>query len=116
MKRLVIQTTQFSSTLDNLIKKRKLNKEDYILFEYSLISDPEQGDLVKGSGGIRKTRLRSSTKGKSSSFRVYYYDIAVKERLYLLVLFAKNVKEDLSSKEKKWCRSYIQQLREELKI
>lgn len=116
MKRTVVQTNQFSKTLDNLIKRRKLNNEDYTLFEYSLISDPEQGDLVKGTGGIRKTRLRSSKKGKSGSFRVYYYDIAVKEKLYLLVLFAKNVKEDLSSEEKRWCRSYIEHLKKELKV
>lgn len=116
MKRTIIQTTQFSKTLDSLIRRRKLRQNDYEKFELALISDPEEGALVKGTGDIRKTRMRSSSKGKSGGFRVYYCDIALKERMYLLVLYAKNIKEDLSSEEKKWCKIYIEKIKKELKI
>ena len=82
MKRTIIQTTQFFKTLDSLIRSRKLRQNDYEKFELALISDPEEGALVKGTGGIRKTRMRSSSKGKSGGFRVYYCDIALKECIY----------------------------------
>ncbi len=115
MKRSIIQTSLFSKLLDELISKHRLLKQDYEDFEISLVKDPKQGGAVIGTGGIRKTRMKSSAKGKSGSYRVYYVDITEKGRLYLLVLYAKNVKEDLSQKEKKQLKVYIEDLKKELR-
>jgi len=65
---------------------------------------------------ICESQIQKFRDGKIVTARVYYDDVSVKERVYLLVLFAKNVKEDLSSEEKRWCRSYIEQLKKELKV
>jgi len=67
MKRLVIQISKFSTTLDSLIANTKLSKEDFLKFEDQLVNHPDTGDVIQGTGGLRKTRLKSSSKGKSGS-------------------------------------------------
>ena len=69
MRRIVVQTKLFSDELDALINERKLLELDYENLEKLLLDDPEFGDLIKGSGGVRKTRLKSSTKGKRGGFK-----------------------------------------------
>jgi hypothetical protein len=61
MKRLIIQTKLFSSDLDKLVAGNKLLITDYEALERLLLTDPEKGDLIKGTGGLRKIRLKSSS-------------------------------------------------------
>jgi hypothetical protein len=78
-----------------------------------LVAFPDHGDVIQGAGGLRKTRLKSSTKGKSGGFRVCYCDLPEKEKLFLVVIFPKNVKEDLSKEEKRGLKQLIQKLKGE---
>lgn len=100
MKRHLIQTKDFEEAIDSLIAKRKLKKEDFEDFKKSLAENPEQGDVISGTGGIRKTRLKSATKGKSGGFRVCYLHIEDRLILFLLFIYAKNEQENLSQGEK----------------
>jgi len=68
--------------------------------------------VVPGLEGIRKTRLKSATKGKRGGFRVDYLDIPEVRILHLIVIYSKNVKEDLSSEEKKILASLARKLKE----
>ncbi len=70
MKRKVVQLTQFSKSVDNLLKKRLLLLEDFDAFQKELTDNPEKGDMIIGTGGVRKARLKSSSQGKSGGFRV----------------------------------------------
>jgi hypothetical protein len=107
MKRKVIQTRNFGKTIDSLFKKRHLLKEDFDVFQKELVENPELGDRIPGTGGVRKARLKSSTRGKSRGFRVCYYDISQKERLYLLLIYAKNEQESLTMEEKKILKELV---------
>jgi hypothetical protein len=113
MKRLVIQTQLFSQDLDKLISSRKLLIRDYEDMELSLVAFPDQGDVIQGTNGLRKTRLRSSSKGKSGGFRVCYCDAPEKEKLFLVVIFPKNVKENLSQEEKHCLKQLVTRLKGE---
>lgn len=93
MKRIIIQTREFSNVFDKLEAQRKILVKDYEDFERALLNNPEIGDLMEGTGGLRKTRLKSSSKGKRSGFRVCYCDIPEKEKIYLIAIFAKNEKK-----------------------
>ncbi|MBS4167244.1 hypothetical protein NEOC65_002350 [Neochlamydia sp. AcF65] len=48
-----------------------------------------------GSGGIRKARLKSTSKGKSGGFRVCYLDTEDRAILVLLSIYSKNEQENL---------------------
>jgi mRNA-degrading endonuclease RelE of RelBE toxin-antitoxin system len=113
MKRLVIQTLLFSEDLDTLIKDRKLLEEDYEDFELNLVAFPDQGDVIQGTNGLRKIRLKSSSKGKSGGFRVCYCDVPEKEKLFLMVIFPKSVKENLSQEEKNYLKHLVSRLKGE---
>ena len=100
MKRHLIQTRDFEDTVENLIDKRKLKRQDFEDFKKALAENPEQGDVIPGTGGIRKTRLKSVTKGKSGGFRVCNLNVEDRLILFLLFIYAKNEQENLSPSEK----------------
>src|SRR5437762_1932738 len=111
MKRKVIQLTQFSKSVDSLLKKRLLLLEDFDAFQKELAENPEKGDMVAGTSGIRKVRLKSSSRGKSGGFRVCYYDITKANEIILILIYAKNVQEDLTMEQKKSLKDIVMTIR-----
>ena len=65
-----------------------------------LSEHPSAGDVIQGTGGIRKLRWAKGNKGKSGGFRVIYYFHNESMPLYLLAVFSKNEKINISSEEK----------------
>ncbi len=61
-----------------------------------LAAHPKSGDLIEGTGGIRKLRWGRGGRGKSGGVRVIYYYHSELMPLYLLTLFAKNEQDNLS--------------------
>ena len=66
-----------------------------------LNNNPETGDVIPGTGGARKVRIPLEGRGKSGGGRVIYVDVVVKERIYLLLAYPKNVQSDLTPEQKK---------------
>jgi hypothetical protein len=98
----------FSKKCEDLIKKGRLSAEDFERFVRALAEHPDVGDVMPGTGGVRKIRLKSSSKGKSGGFRVCYYYYLLKERIYLLAIYAKSDQENISSDEKKLLREFAE--------
>ena len=101
MKRHIVQTRAFAKAVDEFIAKKRLLHEDFEAFKKTLTENPEAGDLIPGTGGVRKTRLKSATKGKSGGFRVCYFDDAKNEELFLILIYQKNEQENLTAGEKR---------------
>lgn len=115
MERVVVQLHGFTRELDQLINSGKLLSKDFEDFEWKLIHDPQMGDVIPGLNGLRKIRLKSSTKGKRGGFRVDYLDFQEEKMLMFLVIYSKNEKSDLSSEEKKKIASKVLQIKDEVK-
>lgn len=111
MKRDIVQTRNFAKTVDDLINRRKLLPEDFEAFKKRLVQNPDTGDLIPGTGGVRKTRLKSAAKGKSGGFRVCYFDDPHREELFMMRIYPKNVQEDLSSTEKKALKEFAEMIK-----
>ena len=89
---------------------RKLIPDDqYREFQQELIFNPAAGDVIKGSGGLRKIRWRSATKGKRGGIRIIYYWYMEDCEIYLLLAYGKNEKSDLSPKEVKILRTLVKE-------
>ncbi len=56
---------------------------------------PEAGDIIPGSGGIRKVRWARSGRGKRGGIRVIYYVQVSGELIWLLTIYAKSSKENI---------------------
>jgi hypothetical protein len=59
-----------------------------------LIAQPNKGDLIQGTGGLRKIRIGLGQQGKRGGGRVIYF-LASTEIIYLILAYPKNVKDNL---------------------
>ncbi len=66
-----------------------------------LAANPEAGDEIPGTGGVRKIRFAASGRGKRGGARVIYYYLDETIPIYALLVYAKNAKTDMSSEEKR---------------
>lgn len=76
-----------------------------------LTINPNKGDLMQGTGGLRKIRVAFEGRGKSSSARVCYVDFAVYERIYLITAYTKNEKDNLTKEERNEVKKVIELLK-----
>ena len=68
-------------------------------FAAFLAQNPEAGDVIPGTDGLRKVRWSRAVSGKSSGVRVIYYTRFASGALMLLVLYAKSERGNLSAKQ-----------------
>ena len=61
-----------------------------------MLDDPKKGDLIVGSGGVRKVRIASDKRGKSGSFRVFYSDFEFAEVIFFWVVLDKTDASNIS--------------------
>jgi hypothetical protein len=76
-----------------------------------LIDNPDAGDVIPGSGGVRKLRWAAKGKGKRGGARIIYLYVVIAARIYLIRCYPKNVKTDLSAGEKKQLRQIAAHLK-----
>lgn len=78
-----------------------LTDEDLRNLENILLENPKSGDVIQGTGGLRKIRIPIEGKGKRGGGRVIYVDIELKECIYFINVYTKNEKDDLTDDERK---------------
>jgi hypothetical protein len=80
--------------------------------ELHVVQNPEAHPIVPGTGGIRKARWGRMGQGKRGGIRAIYYFASMKGVVYMLDIYAKNQKADLTPDDKKELRRIIEQLRQ----
>ena len=91
----VIETPEFLSTTRKLMTEA----ERVLVVDY-LAYNPMAGDLVPGTGGVRKIRWALEGRGKSGGARVIYFYHDADIPLFALTAFAKNEQADISADER----------------
>jgi len=66
-----------------------------------MMRDPEMGDLIAGTGGMRKVRWALSGKGKRGGARVIYFWRVTQSQIIFLMIYGKGAKTDLTPWEKR---------------
>ncbi len=81
-----------------------------------ILGNPSCGRIIQGTGGLRKVRIgdESRGKGKRGGFRVIFLDLPHVERTYLLAIYDKNEKDDISPDEKKILRGLVAKMKKEV--
>jgi len=92
-----IQTFIETKLFSTLVQKY-LSDDEYSALQQALIARPEAGDVIPGSGGVRKLRWRIAGRGKRGGLRVVYYLRSREGQIWMLTLYAKNVAENISAK------------------
>jgi len=76
-----------------------LSDDEYAELQRVLVADPETGDVIAGSGGLRKMRWALQGRGKRGGARVIYYHLTSREQFYMLLIYSKNEQDDLSPEQ-----------------
>lgn len=92
----VAETAAFARSADRIWSENE--RAELIDF---VAHNPEAGDLMPGTGGVRKLRWARSGGGKRGGARVVYFYYRPDCPLYLLLAYAKAQATDLSADEKK---------------
>ena len=89
---VIIETTVFTKKITSL-----LNDEEYRVLQNVLVEMPGSGDIIQGSGGIRKIRWSASGRGKRGGARIIYYWATNHDQIFMLYAYQKNERDDLSN-------------------
>ncbi|WP_411358258.1 type II toxin-antitoxin system RelE/ParE family toxin [Pseudidiomarina salilacus] len=75
-----------------------------------LAEHPKAGDIMVGTGGIRKLRWQCGKKGKSGGVRIIYYFHNERFPLFLLTVFGKSERTNLSKTERVALSNLVKEL------
>lgn len=95
MTRTFIQTDEFVKNWERL----DLTDDDMRRLELEILKNPKIGSVIRGTGGLRKLRFSFENKGKSGSTRICYVDFLLLETVYLITIYPKNEKDNLTKAE-----------------
>ena len=79
-----------------------------------MLKNPKIGDVIQGTGRLRKLRFAFPNQGKSGSVRICYVDFEEKGIIYLFAVFAKNEQENLTQAERNFLKKQIEILEKNL--
>lgn len=94
------------------LREEYFGDEHYRLLQVWLMANPKAGDVVRGSGGVRKLRWGSDGRGKRGGARVIYFYQDTKSHIYFLTVYRKSEVTDLSRDEIKILRQLVKQIEE----
>ena len=102
----VVETPQFLRDA-----KANLNEDEHNELISFLASHPESGVIMPETGGVRKLRWARQGSGTSGDFRVIYYFHSERIPLFLLALYGKNEKTNLTKTERNQMRKLTAMLK-----
>ena len=88
------ETSVFTRRVTELMQDDK-----YAELQRVLVDNPNAGDLIPGSGGLRKIRWAAAGRGKRGGLRVIYYYLVSRDQFYIVLIYDKNEKDDLSPEQ-----------------
>ena len=100
-----VETSLFSKLLPDY-----LGDDEYRGLQNHLIERPDAGAIIQRSGGVRKVRWAAGGKGKSGGVRVIYYWLKADHQIFLLTIYGKSEKADLTADELKRVVKLIEEL------
>ena len=99
-----IETHNFTKSIRELI-----TDDNYAELQKALSINPAIGTLIEGTGGLRKVRWKINDKGKRGGIRIIYYWHVKNHQILFLLVYSKNVKDDLTQKQKQQLKTLVQE-------
>lgn len=101
----IIETNSFIKESRKLLSEEEINNLKSDLAVY-----PHSGDVIPGLNGIRKMRWHAHQKGTRGGARIIYFFYNKRVPLFLLDIYPKSQKQDLSSSEKKILNRFVDEI------
>src|SRR5688572_17854892 len=90
-----------------------LSEQEYGALQQALMTDPEAGAVVPGSGGVRKLRWAAPGRGKRGGYRVIYFVRKSPGIIWMLTMYPKNVSDNIPAHVLRQIRKEIEDRSEE---
>jgi hypothetical protein len=100
---VIVETRAFTARIGGL-----LSDEQYRELQLRLAARPASGDVIPGTGGLRKVRWVGRGRGKRGGCRVIYFWHVASNRLLMLFAFAKTDRADLTAAQKRELRRIVE--------
>lgn len=109
MRRTFVESSAFSRKID------AEGPETLLQIQTGLLKNPGAGSVIQRTGGLRKLRIADSgrRKGKRGGYRIIYLDLPNAARTYLLAMYDKGEKGDISTDEKRLLRTIAEKIKKE---
>jgi mRNA-degrading endonuclease RelE of RelBE toxin-antitoxin system len=88
---VIIETSIFTKKITTL-----LDDNEYRVLQNHLVKIPDSGEIIQGSGRIRKIRWAMKGRGKRGGIRIIYYWATSRDQIFMLYVYAKNKHNDLT--------------------
>lgn len=98
-----IETSYFSKQVYQL-----LTDDEYAMFQGYMVANPKAGEVIQGTGGLRKVRWAAGGGGKRGGVRIIYFHVSAQSQIRLLLIYKKGVQDDLTADQKKALRGVIE--------
>lgn len=102
---IFIETSDFSD-----LRESYLDDDEFGLLQAMLIGRPDAGDIIRGSGGVRKVQWTSRGTGKRGGIRLIYYWITKEDQILLLTLYKKGEVDALTKDDIREMRKTVKSL------
>lgn len=100
---IIVETTIFTKLIQSL-----MSDDEYKNLQEALVLRPDMGDLIKGSGGLRKVRWSLEGGGKSGGVRVIYYWVTEDDQIRMLYVYPKGKQENLTQAQLKQLKEIVE--------
>lgn len=101
---IIVETHIFTRQVLLLLKD-----DEYRLLQSVLANRPDAGVVIPSSGGLRKIRWDMAERGKRNGVRAIYYWAVKQERILMLLIYPKNVKDDITQEQLKILRKIVKE-------
>lgn len=99
---IIIETPIFTDLVE-----KYLSPDQYRYLQLYLAQNPESGDVIRGSGGLRRLRWKKIGKGKRGGFRIIYYWKTAMGQILMLFIYPKNKISNLSEQQIKLLKKIV---------
>ena len=103
----IVETSKFLKQARELLSEDELDE-----LKYHLAVNPRWGEVIRGTGGIRKARWGAKGKGKRGGARIIHYFHTSGKMVFLLAAYGKSVKIDLTETERKELKTLVEAIQE----
>ena len=85
-----------------------LPDQEYSELQSALMASPEAGQVIPGSGGVRKLRWRAPGRGKRGGYRVIYFVKTTSRVFWMLTIYPKSVRDDIPAQVLRHIREEVE--------